>query len=65
MKEPTIGRSFDEGDGLYVAVSESDAQTLYSKYESVLSRDDLEVLKELVEVMRKTDPGWGSFAVPV
>jgi translation initiation factor 5B len=65
MKEPTIGRSFDEGDVLYVAVPENDVQTLLSKYRSVLSQDDLDVLKELIEVMRKISPGWGPFDMSI
>jgi translation initiation factor 5B len=64
MREPTIGRSFDEGDVLYVAVPEGDAQTLLTKYQSMLSQDDLEVLKELIEVMRKVSPGWGPLMIP-
>jgi translation initiation factor 5B len=64
MREPTIGRSFDEGDVLYVAVPEGDAQTLLTKYQSVLSQDDLSVLKELIEVMRKVSPAWGPLMIP-
>jgi len=64
MREPTIGRSFDEGDVLYVAVPEGDVQMLLTKYQSVLSQDDLEVLKELIGVMRKTNPNWGPLMIP-
>lgn len=59
MKEPTIGRSFDESDILYVAVPESDVQKLFTNYKRALSQDDLEVLKELIGVMRKNNPDWG------
>jgi len=64
MREPTIGRQFDEGDVLYVAVPEGDVQTLLTKYQSVLSQDDLNVLKELIDVMRKVSPGWGPLVIP-
>ncbi|MCJ7632055.1 translation initiation factor IF-2 [Candidatus Bathyarchaeota archaeon] len=63
MKEPTIGRSFDEGDVLYVAVPESNVQMLFMNYQRVLSQDDVEVLKELIEVMRKINPGWGPLTI--
>jgi translation initiation factor 5B len=63
MKEPTIGRQFDEGDILYVAVPEEDVQMLLTKYQTALSKDDLEVLKELIEVMRKISPSWGPLMI--
>jgi translation initiation factor 5B len=64
MKEPTIGRSFDEGDILHIAVPESDVQALVTNYRAVLSRDEEEALRELIEVMRKVSPGWGPLAFP-
>ncbi len=59
MREPTIGRDFDEGDVLYVAVPEPDYKKLMAKHQKDLSSDDLEALKELNEVMRKNNPIWG------
>jgi translation initiation factor 5B len=63
MKEPTIGRQFDEGDILHVAVPEEDVQMLLTKYQTALSKDDLEILKELIEVMRKISPNWGPLMI--
>jgi len=58
MKEPTVGRSFDEGDILYVAVPENGVQQLSQTIQNILSQDDLQVLRELIEIMRKVNPSW-------
>jgi hypothetical protein len=36
---------------------------LLTKYQTALSKDDLEVLKELIEVMRKISPSWGPLMI--
>jgi len=59
IKDAVFGRYFDEGDVLYVAVPESDYRELLGKYEPLLSADEVEVLSELKEVMRKSKPFWG------
>jgi len=59
MREPTVGRQFDEGDTLYVAVPEADLKKLLMKYQGELSADDVETLRELVNIMRKSRPLWG------
>ncbi|MFH0897034.1 MAG: translation initiation factor IF-2 [Candidatus Bathyarchaeota archaeon] len=59
MKEPTVGRHFNENDILYVAVPEADLKKLLTKYQKELSSDDMETLKDLIEIMRKNKPGWG------
>ena len=64
MKEPTVGRSFNEGDVLYIAVPENDAQALVTNYRTALSRDEEEALRELIEVMRKVSPSWGPLVFP-
>ncbi len=59
MREPTVGRSFDEGDTLYVMVPEADAKELLEKYQDKLLPEETEALKEIFEVMRKRNPTWG------
>lgn len=59
MRGPTIGRHFTENDTLYVAVPEDDLRSLMKKYQSVLSTDELQTLRELIEIMRKKSPLWG------
>jgi len=59
MKEPTIGRHFDEGDTLYVAVPEADTKKLLEKYRKELSLDDIATLEELIKIMRKNKYMWG------
>ena len=58
MKESTLGRHFNEDDILYVAVPETDLKKLV-KYKKELSSEDLEILGELVEIVRKSRPTWG------
>ena len=59
MREPTVGRDFNEGNELYVAVPEADWKRLMAKHQKDLSTDDVETLKELIEIMRKKNPIWG------
>lgn len=59
MKEPIVGRHFSEGDLLYVGVPEKHLKELLTKYQSELSSDDIQVLNELMEIMRKNNPLWG------
>jgi translation initiation factor 5B len=59
MKDPIVGRHFDEGDILYVAVREAHVRELLNKYKNLLSSDDIQVLDELIQIMRKTNPIWG------
>ncbi|MFQ6076969.1 MAG: translation initiation factor IF-2, partial [Candidatus Bathyarchaeia archaeon] len=59
MREPTVGRHFDEGETLYVAVPESHVKELMKRYESYLSPEEAETLNELIEIMRRSRPLWG------
>jgi translation initiation factor 5B len=59
MKEPIIGRDFNEGDILYVAIPESHLKKLFTTYQQELSSDDMETLKELIDIMKKKNPIWG------
>ena len=65
MREPTIGRHFGEGDILYSAVPEREVNLLLTTYMKELSQDDIEILEELIGIMRKTQPNWGPFRIPI
>ena len=65
MREPTIGRHFEEGDILYSAIPESEVNLLLTTYKKELSQNDVEILEELIRIMRKTQPNWGPFGIPV
>ena len=58
LKGVTIGRDFNEGDILYVAVPENHVKKL-KEYEALLSSDDIEALNDLIRIMRKKSPLWG------
>jgi len=55
---PIVGRHINEGDNLYVKVPEGHVKTLQERFLSLLSQDDLEALKETIEVNRKRNPFW-------
>lgn len=55
-----VGRQINEGDILYVAVPESHAKILLTKFKESLSMDELQTLEELVKIMRKIYPLWGA-----
>jgi translation initiation factor 5B len=59
MRGATIGRHFTENDTLYVAVPEEDFRNLMKTYQSALSIDEVQTLRELIEIMRKKFPLWG------
>ncbi len=54
----TIGRQANEGDILYSAISEDDFRRL-KKLKHYLKKDEIEVIKEIAEIMRKNNPVWG------
>lgn len=56
---PTIGRQIKEGEVLIVDVPESHAKLILKKYKGEISTGELEVLEELKELKRKTNPLWG------
>jgi translation initiation factor 5B len=58
MDNVTIGRQLNEGDVLYVAVPEDDFRKLKAM-RKLLSREEIELLKELADIMRKNNPTWG------
>ena len=59
MNKPVIGRHIDENDILYVKVPESHVKLLKTKFQELLSPEELQVLDEYVEIMRKKNPLWG------
>ena len=59
MNKPVIGRHIDENDILYVKVPEFHVKLLKTKFQSLLSPEELQVLDEYVEIMRKKNPLWG------
>jgi translation initiation factor 5B len=54
----TVGRQIAEGDIYYSAIPEADFRKLktLTKY---LSKEETTLLKEIAEIMRKTNPVWG------
>jgi translation initiation factor 5B len=60
MEKPIVGRHINEGDILYVKVPESHAKILLTRFQTRLSPEELDVLNELVEVMRRKSPLWAA-----
>ncbi|MEM1581156.1 MAG: translation initiation factor IF-2 [Candidatus Bathyarchaeia archaeon] len=60
IDKPTVGRHFDEGDILYVYVPEQHARLLNTKFRDRLSADEIDVLNEIITMMRKSTPLWAS-----
>jgi translation initiation factor 5B len=59
VKGPTAGRNFNESDILYVAVPQNHLRELKLKYGSILSSDEIDILNELIHIMRREKPLWG------
>ncbi|MBI5389472.1 translation initiation factor IF-2 [Candidatus Woesearchaeota archaeon] len=53
-----VGRQINEQDILYAAINEEEYQRL-KELKKYLSPAECEVLKEVAEIMRKTNPVWG------
>ena len=58
MPKVTIGRQIDEDYILYSDLQEKDFIKL-KKLKSFLNRDEIELLKEIAELKRKSSPLWG------
>jgi translation initiation factor 5B len=54
----TIGRQLNEGDTLWVGVPEADFRKL-KEFKKYLSKEEIEILKEISEIKRKDNPVWG------
>lgn len=59
MNGPTIGRQLNEGDILYTVPPEPEMKTYNQKFLEILSGDDRDLLKEIIETRRKTSPLYG------
>jgi translation initiation factor 5B len=60
IDKPTVGRHFNEEDILYVSIPETHVSKLLSSFQNRLDPSEVECLNELVEIMRKTTPFWGT-----
>jgi len=60
MDKPVVGRQINEGDMLHVRVPEDQAKALLTSFQSRLSPEELDALKEFVEIMRKKSPFWAA-----
>jgi len=58
MPQPIVGRHIKERDVLYVDIPERHAKQLRTKFAGRLTEKQVEALKELVELKRKTDVLW-------
>ena len=54
----TVGRQVHEGDILYTYIPEEDFKKL-KKLKRLLQPDEIEVLKDIAQIMRKNNPVWG------
>ncbi len=59
MNGPTIGRQISEGDVLYTLPQDSEIKIMNHRFLEVLSDDDRQLLREIVETRRKTTPLYG------
>jgi translation initiation factor 5B len=58
MDGVTMGRQLLEGDTLYSSINEEEFKRL-KEIKDLLTKDQIEVMKEIAEIMRKGNPGWG------
>ena len=54
----TVGRQINEGDFLYTDIPEDDFKKL-KELKKYLSKMEVDVLKEIVEIKRRENPIWG------
>jgi len=54
----TVGRQIKEGDLLYSSIPEDDFREM-KKLKEYLNNDELEVMREIAEIMRKENQVWG------
>ncbi len=58
LSRVTVGRQINEGDILYSYIPEKDFRRI-KKLTKYLSKGEIEVLKEIAEIMRSDNPVWG------
>ena len=54
-----VGRQIDEGDILYTDVPKEDLEILIEKYRDIITDDMREVIKEIINIKKATDPTYG------
>ena len=54
-----VGRHFDEGDVLYTEPSERELEVLFEKFRDRVTEDTVDVVKEVIEIVRKRDKLFG------
>ena len=58
LPDVTVGRQVHEDDVLYSAVPEEHFRK-YKEFKKLLSQEEIGLLKEIAEIMRKQNPMWG------
>ena len=58
MDNVTVGRQIHEGDFLYTDIPEEHFKKL-KELKRHLTKNEIEVLKEILEIKRKDNPVWG------
>ncbi|MBW2976104.1 translation initiation factor IF-2 [Candidatus Woesearchaeota archaeon] len=58
LPKVTVGRQIQENDILYSAVPEEDFRKL-KELKKHLTKEEIEILKEIAEIMREKNPMWG------
>ena len=58
-----VGKHFDEGDELFVDISERDYKVIEREFKDKLTEDEFETLNEFLEIKRKQNPDWGKFGL--
>jgi translation initiation factor 5B len=54
----TVGRQIKEGDVLISAIKEHEFRKL-KEFKHLVTKEEIELLKEIAEIMRKENPVWG------
>jgi len=58
LPDVTVGRQINEGDTLLSDIPEEDFRKL-KKFKKYLNKEEIEILKQVAEIKRKTNPVWG------
>ncbi len=58
LPDVTVGRQIHEEDILYSAIPEGHFRK-YKEFKKLLTHDEIELLKEIAEIMRQQNPMWG------
>jgi translation initiation factor 5B len=60
LNKPVVGRHIHEGDVFYVRVPEAHAKVLLAKFQDRLTLEEVGVLNEFIEIMRRESPFWAA-----